>query len=204
MQKRESLDDLVKRGDVSFAYEVFNRFLERVDARLPMIEKMVNGPQDYTKSESIVIDREAATWAKSEAEAEENWRKRIKYDLLVQKMEKTTPEEAKDNLLRRYKSFAKLLGSVQRLKAKLAVSEEALELDCNLFADDDVAAGNLAQFFDAIAENAPNTPLGRMLSSIQRNKVGTVLHLRARLPPELLVALWSARNTVDPVAPLRE
>ena len=107
MQKRDSLDDLVKRGDVSFAYEVFNRFLERVDARLPLIEKMVNGTQDFTKQESIVIDREAATWAKSEAEAEDNWRKRIKYDLLIQKMEKTPPEEAKDKLLRRYKSFAK-------------------------------------------------------------------------------------------------
>jgi carboxyl-terminal processing protease len=107
MQKRDSLDDLVKRGDVSFAYEVFNRFLERVDARLPLIEKMVNGPQDFTKQESIVIDREAAAWAKSEAEAEDNWRKRIKYDLLIQKMEKTAPEEAKDKLLRRYKSFAK-------------------------------------------------------------------------------------------------
>ena len=107
MQKRDSLYDLVKRGDVSFAYEVFNRFLERVDARLPLIEKMVNGPQDFTKQESIVIDREAATWAKSEAEAEDNWRKRIKYDLLIQKMEKTPPEEAKDKLLRRYKSFAK-------------------------------------------------------------------------------------------------
>jgi carboxyl-terminal processing protease len=107
MQKRESLDDLVKRGDVSFAYEVFNRFLERVDTRLPLIEKLVNGPQDFTKQESIVIDREAATWAKSEAEAEDNWRKRIKYDLLVQKMEKTPPEEAKDKLLRRYRSFAK-------------------------------------------------------------------------------------------------
>ncbi|MFM7109433.1 MAG: carboxy terminal-processing peptidase, partial [Planctomycetaceae bacterium] len=33
--------------------------------------------------------------------------KRIKYDLLVQKMEKTPPEEAKDKLLRRYRSFAK-------------------------------------------------------------------------------------------------
>ncbi|MFM8804062.1 MAG: tail-specific protease, partial [Planctomycetia bacterium] len=107
MQKRDSLDDLVKRGDVSFAYEVFNRFLERVDARLPLIEKMVDGPQDFTKAESIVIDREAATWAKSEAEAEDNWRKRIKYDLLVQKMEKTSPEEAKDKLRRRYRSFAK-------------------------------------------------------------------------------------------------
>jgi carboxyl-terminal processing protease len=107
LQKRDSLDELVKRGDVSFAYEVFNRFLERVDARLPLIEKMLNGPQDFTKDESIVIDREAATWAKSEAEAEDNWRKRIKYDLLVQKMEKTSPEESKDKLLRRYKSFAK-------------------------------------------------------------------------------------------------
>ncbi len=107
LQKRDSLDDLVKRGDVSFAYEVFNRFLERVDARLPLIEKMVNGPQDFTTPESIVIDREAATWAKTEAEAEDNWRKRIKYDLLVQRMEKTSPEESKDKLLRRYKSFAK-------------------------------------------------------------------------------------------------
>ena len=107
MQKRDSLDDLVKRGDVSFAYEVYNRFLERVDARLPLIEKLLNTPQDFTKDESIVVDRDDTKWATSEAEAEDLWRKRIKYDLLVQKMEKTPPEEAKDKLLRRYRSFAK-------------------------------------------------------------------------------------------------
>jgi carboxyl-terminal processing protease len=107
MQKRDSLDDLVKRGDVSFAYEVYNRFLERVDARLPFIEKLLATPQDFTKAESIVIDRDDTKWAASEAEAEDLWRKRIKYDLLVQKMEKTSPEEAKDKLVRRYRSFAK-------------------------------------------------------------------------------------------------
>jgi carboxyl-terminal processing protease len=107
MQKRESLDDLVKRGDVSFAYEVYNRFLERVDARLPLIEKLLATPQDFTKDESIVVDRDDTKWAASEAEAEDIWRKRIKYDLLVQKMEKTPVEEAKDKLLRRYRSFAK-------------------------------------------------------------------------------------------------
>ena len=107
MQRRDSLDDLVKRGDVGFAYDVFNRFLERVDSRLPLIEKLLNTPQDFTKPETMVIDRELTTWAASEAEAEDNWRKRIKYDLLVQKMEKTPPEEAKDKLLRRYRSFAK-------------------------------------------------------------------------------------------------
>lgn len=107
MQKRDSLDELVKRGDVSFAYEVYNRFLERVDARLPLIERLLATPQDFTKQESIIIDRDDTKWATSEAEAEDNWRKRIKYDLLVQKMEKTPPEEAKDKLLRRYRSFAK-------------------------------------------------------------------------------------------------
>ena len=107
MQKRDSLDDFVKRGDVSFAYEVYNRFLERVDARLPLIEKLLATPQDFTRDESIVVDRDDTKWAASEAEAEDIWRKRIKYDLLVQKMEKTPVEEAKDKLLRRYRSFAK-------------------------------------------------------------------------------------------------
>jgi carboxyl-terminal processing protease len=107
LQRRDTLDDLVKRGDVSFAYEVYNRFLERVDARLPLIEKLLSAPQDFTKQESIIIDRDDTKWAASEAEAEDNWRKRIKYDLLVQKMEKTAPEEAKDKLRRRYASFAK-------------------------------------------------------------------------------------------------
>jgi len=48
------------------------------------------------------IDRrrsQAISVATSEAEAEDTWRKRIKYDLLVQKMEKTPPQEAKEKLL---------------------------------------------------------------------------------------------------------
>jgi carboxyl-terminal processing protease len=105
--RRDQLDDLVKRGDVNFAYEVFERFLQRVDSRLPLIERLLSSEHDFTAAESIVIDRKATNWARNEAEAEDVWRRRIKYDLLVQKMEKTPLEEAKDKLLRRYRSFAK-------------------------------------------------------------------------------------------------
>ena len=107
MAKRDSLDDLVKRGDVTFAYEVLGRFLQRVDQRLPLVERLIDTSHDFTKEESLVVDREATQWAKSEAEAEDIWRRRIKYDLLVQKMEETPLEEAKDKLHRRYRSFAK-------------------------------------------------------------------------------------------------
>jgi carboxyl-terminal processing protease len=106
-QKRDMLDDLVKRGDVTFAYEVFDRFLQRVDARMPLIERQLQEPQDFTRDESIVVDRKQTAWAANEAEVEDLWRKRIKYDLLVQRMEKTPPQEAKEKLLRRYRSFAK-------------------------------------------------------------------------------------------------
>jgi len=105
--KRELLDDLVKRGDVSFAYEVMERFLQRVDQRLPVIDRLIDAPHDFTVNEVIVTDRKAMTWPRSDAEAEDSWRKRIKYDLLVQKMEETPIDEAKEKLHRRYGSFAK-------------------------------------------------------------------------------------------------
>ena len=106
-EKKTSLDDLVRRGDVSFAYEVYDRFLERIDERIPIVEELLKAKLDFNQKESIVIDRDIAVWAKTQDEVRDKWRRRIKYDLLVQKMEKVGPEEARKKLLRRYTSFAK-------------------------------------------------------------------------------------------------
>ncbi|MEC8737095.1 MAG: carboxy terminal-processing peptidase [Planctomycetota bacterium] len=106
-EKKTSLDDLVRRGDVNFAYEVYDRFLERVDERIPIVEALLKQKLNFNQKESIVIDRDIAVWAKTQAEVDDKWRRRIKYDLLVQKMEKVGPQEARKKLLRRYTSFAK-------------------------------------------------------------------------------------------------
>lgn len=97
----------------------------------------------------------------------------------------------------RYKHVAKLVASVTRVKAKLTFADDALLFDCNFFTNGEDAAVDLRQFFDALAENAPDTAVGRVVESVQRNAVGTVLHLRARVPLEMVALLWTAAENAD-------
>jgi carboxyl-terminal processing protease len=60
----------------------------------------------------MVTDPEVATYARNESEAREMWRKRIKYDLLVQKTDKIEGQEARDKLHRRYHSFARRMHQI--------------------------------------------------------------------------------------------
>ena len=79
------LDDMARRGDVQFAYDVFQTFLQRVDERVKLVDEALAMKHDFTVDEQMVIDRDAAHYAKNPAEAWDRWRKRIKYDLLVLK-----------------------------------------------------------------------------------------------------------------------
>ena len=111
MESQNELDDLAKRGDVGFAYTVFQTYLARVDEKVKMAEEFLGMERDYTLDEEILKDRDLATYARDEAEAREKWRKRVKYDLLLLKADKEDKElgeqEALDKLTRRYQSFAK-------------------------------------------------------------------------------------------------
>jgi carboxyl-terminal processing protease len=111
-RRRFDLDDLVKKGDLTFAHEVFNVFLKRVDERVAMVDELLNTQHDFTVDEEMVTDPDVATYAHNSSEAREKWRKRIKYDLLMQKSDATKEKpyaeaEAKERLSRRYHSFSK-------------------------------------------------------------------------------------------------
>ncbi len=106
-KERDNLDDQVKKGDISFAYTVYNRLLERIDERVAQVDELLGIEHDFTVDEELVVDREKLAFPRDAAEARERWRKRIKYDLLVLKSDKTEGQEAIDRLHRRYHSFAK-------------------------------------------------------------------------------------------------
>jgi len=105
-QKKE-LDDKVKAGDVRFCYDVFDDYLKRLDSRMNRIHQLIDSDFDFTKDEKLDTDPDDRTWATSEAEINERWRKRIKYDLLTLKVDGADLAEARDRLHKRYRAVSR-------------------------------------------------------------------------------------------------
>jgi carboxyl-terminal processing protease len=131
-QNQNKLADQISKGDVKFAYNVFSRFIERVDQRVVLVDELLKQQQDFTADEEMGTDPKQTTYAKDEAEARDKWRKRIKYDLLVKKADKADAADSKtakkdshsdespeDRISHRYHSFAKRMHQTS--------SEELLE-----------------------------------------------------------------------------
>lgn len=102
---RDQLDDLLKMGQISFAYEAFKTYLQRLDERLVVAHKLIDAPHDFNVDESMVIDGDQMTWSADVKELNERWRKRVKYELLTLQLDKVAPEEARKRLHKRYETM---------------------------------------------------------------------------------------------------
>jgi carboxyl-terminal processing protease len=114
MTQKDRLDDLFKRGDITFAYDVFNRFLRRVDERVNTALALLDQPHDFAVDEEMIRDGDVATYPKTPEEATERWRHRVKFDILKETadLKDDTPEgEAQgkvvEKLRKRYNSIRK-------------------------------------------------------------------------------------------------
>jgi carboxyl-terminal processing protease len=103
------LDDMLLQGDLSFAYKVYERFVTRLGQRVKLVDELVNATHDFTVKESLSTDYDAIDYAKDETELRDRWRKRIKFDLLLERLgPKPVPEaEAKKKVLNRYQGLLK-------------------------------------------------------------------------------------------------
>lgn len=109
-KKQETeLDDQLLKGELTFPYQVYARFVKRVEERQKLIEELVNDKHDFEAKESLDTDNDKLDYASSQDEVRERWRKRVKFDLLMQRVaEKPLPEdEAKKKVLSRYQGVLK-------------------------------------------------------------------------------------------------
>ena len=121
--KKNELDDMVIKGDVAFIYTVYERLLQRINERVMMANEWIDSEHDFTVDETIISDPDEMVFAKTDEEARERWRKRIKFNFLALKGEETEGEKAKERLHRRYNSFAKQMQQTD--------SDELLEIFLN-------------------------------------------------------------------------
>jgi carboxyl-terminal processing protease len=81
-----ALGDDVLLGNPDPAFEIYNLYKKRVEDRVAKIKEVANDNFDFTKNESIELNRAKAPWPKDMDDADRLWRARIKGELLEQKL----------------------------------------------------------------------------------------------------------------------
>ncbi len=104
---RYELDDQLKEGDLTAAYQIYNVYRKRAKERFAYVASLLNKPMDFKVDETYSPDREKATWAKTSAELDNIWRKAIKSTLLDWKISGKQDTTAVKDLKERYKRSEK-------------------------------------------------------------------------------------------------
>lgn len=122
-----AFDDAMAKGNLELAYVMYNRMLERRVERFEYALSLLDKGFDFEKADDkFYYDREDAAWPVTEAELNELWRQRVKYDGLNLVIAGKTWEEAKTLLDKRYTR------AIKRLKQ--TKSEDVFQTAMNAFA----------------------------------------------------------------------
>lgn len=105
----DKLDDFTRNGEAAPAYEIFKRYLQRLEERNTYAQKLLGEPLDFTTDERFNPQRDKAAWPKDQAEAEQLWRLRVKFDALQGRLAKDKHEDTIKNLSKRYNRLLKTM-----------------------------------------------------------------------------------------------
>jgi len=125
-EHRNSFDDWLKKGDLSKPFEIYNIYRQRLVTRLESVIAELESEDasfDFDTDETLVVDREQATWPKDKKTADQHWHKRMKSSLLDLKLAGRDLEDAKDILRKRYEN--------QLRRVRQQDSDDAFELAIN-------------------------------------------------------------------------
>ncbi len=91
---RRKLDDLTREGDTKPAYEIFNRFLERVDQQYQWVTELLRTERfSFESDEKYLVNRKDAKRPAALDEAKKLWRERVRFEYLAEKLNQVSPEK---------------------------------------------------------------------------------------------------------------
>ena len=107
-QKYETrIDDMLLRGKVKLALEIFERFKVRLSERLAMMEEFLAEDFDFSRDANWTLEREDLPYPETTEEARKIWRTKIKFDLLTLKLAETSIKDGKERLMKRVRGMWK-------------------------------------------------------------------------------------------------
>ena len=114
---RYSFDDDMKDGNLENAFFMYLRYHERRRQRLDYIQGLIEkglGNMDFTKSESLELERDDLPWLADMDAAKDLWRRLLKNEVLNRMLDDDKSEEIKTSLEKRYKNQIRLLNQINR------------------------------------------------------------------------------------------
>jgi carboxyl-terminal processing protease len=110
----------LEKGDVSFAFRVFERFRQRVRNRVEFINGLLTHGFDLTASETYVWKRKDLPWPADESAWNELWRKKVKNEYVARVVSRRLTEEEKTNGVSAAELPHGQTGTVQRVETPVA------------------------------------------------------------------------------------
>lgn len=123
---QNQLDDQLKVGDTSGAFEIFNKVLQRRYDRYQYALTLLDNEIKFDTNDDFVVDRSELDWAADRNALNEIWRQRVKYDALNLKLADKDWKEIKETLSKRYNNALKRLTQTH--------SEDVFQIYMNAFA----------------------------------------------------------------------
>lgn len=123
---RDKLDDAIKSRDLTTPFAMFNLYQRRLHERLVYGRTLLDQHFDFAQQENYTYQRRSETWTRSDEEARDLWRRRVKNDWLRLKLTGKDDAAIHATLAKRY-DYA--LANTRRLK-----SEDVFQLFMNAYA----------------------------------------------------------------------
>lgn len=106
---RTKLDDAIFSDDLKLPFAIFNLYEQRFVERLTYAREILKQGFDFKQKETYHYARDKETWANSEAEIRDLWRKRVKNDWLLLKLAGKNDQAIRETLGKRYdKSLSRI------------------------------------------------------------------------------------------------
>ena len=105
--------DLAYLGNIDAAFAIFRLYESRVQTRVSWLLEQLKTDYDFTSEEIYAPDRTKSPWPASQTEADDLWRRRIKFELLQDLIADKPVTDAKQTVAKRYERMVKNVADIE-------------------------------------------------------------------------------------------